>query len=346
MQTADKLDLERLILIAQGHTAFQLLWAGIELGLFNHLAQHPNQPRPAIAAALGLQDYPCDVLLVGLTALGLIRRDDAGLYRNAELTERMLVAGRPEYLGGVLGWQARIVYPGLQDFVASLRAGRNLGLERFPGTGATLYERLIQHPELERIFQDSMSALSAHANTALLEAFDFGRFTHVVDAGGGDATNALALARRFPHLRVTVFDSASVCRLAQANIERAGLGDRVFTWAGDFRTDPFPPGIDAVLYCHIATIWSLKHNRELFRKTHDALPAGGALLLFNMMADDDERGPLSTALGSPYFLAIATGEGKLHPWKDYERCLNEAGFQGVQRIGGLPLNHGLLIGWK
>jgi len=65
-----------------------------------------------------------------------------------------------------------------------------------------------------------------------------------------------------------------------------------------------------------------------------------------MMARDDDSGPLSTALGSPYFLAIATGEGMLYPWKDYESWLKEAGFGRLQRIGGLPLDHGLLVGIK
>ena len=65
-----------------------------------------------------------------------------------------------------------------------------------------------------------------------------------------------------------------------------------------------------------------------------------------MMGNDDDSGPLSTALGSPYFLAIATGEGMLHSWKDYETILREAGFGHVQRIEKLPLNHGLIVGTK
>lgn len=346
MAVEEKLDLERLILIAGGHTAFQLLWAGLELGVFKQLSAAPGQTMGQLGAGLGLKPYPCSILLIGLTALGLIKRDADGCYTNAELTEQMLVEGKPGYAGKILGWQAHIVYPGLQDFIESLRQSRNVGLDRFPGSGDTLYERLTHNPVLERIFQDAMSALSAQANAHLLNAFDFGVFSHIVDAGGGDATNALALARKFTKLKATVFDSPSVCGIARANIERAGLTDRVDTWAGDFRTDPFPPGIDAVIYCHIATIWSLEHNLDLLKKTYAALPEGGAVLLFNMMGDDDDSGPLSTALGSPYFLAIATGEGKLHPWKDYERILREAGFKRVERIDHLPLNHGLLIGWK
>jgi hypothetical protein len=340
-----EIDFERLILIAGGHSAFQLLWAGVELGLFDFLSREPEAELEQIGARLGLARYPARVLLVGLTALGLVRKNGVR-YRNANLTEQMLVRHRPGSVAPILGWQAHIVYPGLLEFVASLKEGRNLGLEHFPGNGNTLYERLRSHPELERVFQDAMGALSMQANRHLVEAYDFGSFSHVLDAGGGDGTNAIALARRYPKLNVTVYDSESVCRIAAEKIRGEGLSDRVHTCAGDFLTDPLPPGIDAILFCHIFTIWSMERNTGILRKCWQALPANGAVLLFNMMGKDDDTGPLSTALGSPYFLAIATGEGMLHSWRDYEEAMGQAGFARIERNDGLPLNHGLLVGRK
>lgn len=345
MGTEKEVDMERLILIVQGHCAFQLLWAGMELGLLESLSQLPGQTQEQLMQCLKLEPYPIRVLLTGLAALGLIVKRDHG-YHNAVLTEALLVRGKPESMAPVLGWQAHIVYPGLLDFVESLKQGANVGLRRFPGEGATLYERLVSHPELERIFQDAMSGISVQANHHLVDAYDFSRFSHIVDAGGGDGTNAIALARRYPTLQVTVYDSESVCRIASEKIAAEGLSDRVFTWVGSFLTDPFPPGVDAILFCHIMTIWSMDRNRELLKKCWQALPSGGAVAVFNMMGDDDETGPLSTALGSPYFLAIATGEGMLHAWKDYEAAMREAGFASTTRVGDLPLDHGLLVAHK
>jgi SAM-dependent methyltransferase len=340
-----EIDFERLILIAGGHSAFQLLWAGVDLGLFDLLSNEPNIDLGQVAARLGLGRYPARVLLVGLTALGIVRKD-GDKYRNAGLTEQMLVRHKPGSVAPILGWQAHIVYPGLVDFVASLKQGRNLGLERFPGRGDTLYERLRSHPVLERVFQDAMGALSMQANRHLVDAYDFARFSHVLDAGGGDGTNAIALARRYPGLKVTVYDSESVCTIANKKIRAEGLSDRVNTWTGDFLLDPLTPGVDAILFCHIFTIWSMERNTEILRKCWQSLPPGGAVILFNMMGNDDDAGPLSTALGSPYFLTIATGEGMLHAWRDYERAMSEAGFGNIERNDRLPLNHGLLVGRK
>jgi SAM-dependent methyltransferase len=345
MGKPSELDFSRLILIAGGHSAFQLLWSGDQLGVYALLSNEPGIGLHEIAERLGLAAYPCRILLVGLTALGIISKED-GRYHNATLTEQILVKGKPGYFGPILGWQAHIVYPGLVDFLESLKQGTNVGLSRFPGNGPTLYERLVSHPELEQVFQDAMSALSVQANNHIIGAYDFGRFSHIVDAGGGDGTNAIALAKRYPNLKVTVYESDSVCSIAQEKIRAEGLGDRVFTWVGNFLSDPFPPDVDAIFFCHIFTIWSMERNQELLRKCWDALPHGGAVVIFNMMGDDDDTGPLSTALGSPYFLAIATGEGMLHAWKDYEKAILAAGFSSVTRVDGLPLNHGLLVADK
>lgn len=345
-KTPPELDLERLILIAGGHTAFQLLWAGIELGLYDKLSARPGQTLDELAKSLGVARQPARILLIGLTALGILKLEN-NQYCNAPLIEERMVSGKPGNAASILGWQASIVYPGMMDFVVSLKENRNAGLERFPGTGSTLYERLTHDKHLEKIFQDSMSGLSKQANQFLPGVVDFSRFKHVVDAGGGDGTNAMAIARAYPSVKTSVFDSVSVCNHARQNIARAGMSDRVGTWVGNFFDTPFPPDADCIVYCHILTIWSMDKNRALLKRTYDALPEGGAVVIFNMMGGDDDCGPLSTALGSPYFLAIATGEGMLHPWNDYETVLKEAGFTKTLRLDkGLPIDHGVLVGTK
>jgi SAM-dependent methyltransferase len=167
-----------------------------------------------------------------------------------------------------------------------------------------------------------------------------------VEAGGGDATNAIAIARKFPNLHVTVFDSASVCTIAAKNIKKAGLADRVSTSPGDFFVDPFPKDIDSILFCHIFTIWSPAQALKLLRRSYKALRPGGKLLIFNMMGDDDDSGPVSTALGSPYFLTVATSGGFMYSWKEHESRIRKAGFRRVERISGLPLAHGVLVATK
>lgn len=340
----DELDFDGLALVACGHSAFQLLWAGTELDVFSLLSQRGPLTREAIAEALDLAFQPTRVLLQGLTALRLLRKTGE-CYRNSRIADRLLVRGKPGCVIPMLGWQHHIVYKGLVDFTESLKQDHNVGLRHFPGQGTTLYERLASNPETEQIFQAAMSGLSSQANAALAATVDLRGSRCLLDVGGGDGSNAINLARRFPHLRAIVFDSSTVCRLATDHIAAVGLTDRIGTVAGNCFVDAYPAGIDAILLGHLLTIWSPARNVALLEKCCASLPVGGKVLVFNMVSRDDETGPLVCALGSPYFQAIATGEGMLYCRQDYEGWLRQAGFSSVT-YQPLPMEHGLFIGTK
>ena len=62
MEDSQELTLQRLFLIAGGHTAFQLLWAGVKLGVFDALSREPGLTLVDIATRIDLKEYPCRVL--------------------------------------------------------------------------------------------------------------------------------------------------------------------------------------------------------------------------------------------------------------------------------------------
>jgi hypothetical protein len=150
---------EGLAAIATGHTAFQMLWAATEFDLFSLLSRRGALSLEEIAAEVGLARQPAEILLQGLSALKLLKKNDER-DANSAVAESRLVRGRPGCIIPVLGWQHHIVFKGLFDFTASLRQNRNVGLRHFPGSGNTLYERIASNPQLEHIFQESMSCLS------------------------------------------------------------------------------------------------------------------------------------------------------------------------------------------
>ncbi len=340
----NKFSFEDFALIACGHTAFQLLWSGVQLNIFNILFKNPGLDHEQIARELKLQLQPARILLVGLTSLRLIEKVE-NKYYNSETTNELLVSESPTNMIDVLGWQNYIVYPGLTNFTECLKENKNLGLLNFEGTEDNLYSRLAHTPKLEKVFQNAMSSLSNTANKILVENVDFKNIKHLVDGGGGDATNAITIAKANPHINVTVFDSQSVTQIASENIKSNNLSDRVKTHVGDFFNTPYPENVDAILFCHILTIWSPSKNIELLRVANKNLKKGERVIIFNMMGNDDDTGPISTALGSPYFLSIATGQGMLYSWKDYENFLNEAGFE-IESKQKLPKSHGVIIATK
>jgi cyclopropane fatty-acyl-phospholipid synthase-like methyltransferase len=245
----------------------------------------------------------------------------------------------------VVRWQHHINYKALHWFFDALKSNKNIGLKEFEGNEPYLYGRLVHHPELEQIFQDAMQDISRQSKSQLTRFVDFSAYHQLLDVGGGNATNIIALATKYPQLKASVFDSASVCEIARANIANAGLADRLGAVEGDCFSDPFPGGVDCLLFCHFFTIWSEERNRMLLSKCYESLPPGGATVIFNMMQNNAGDGPLSAAMGSPYFLTLATGEGMLYTWNEYESWMREAGFRTV-KVQRLVRDHGAVIGIK
>jgi precorrin-6B methylase 2 len=335
---------ERLYLVFGGHIFFQTLRTAVKFDLFTLLSRTGGLTRSEIARHLNIDDQPARILLLGCVSVGLLRKRGEN-YRNSLLAEQLLVADSPRNIINYVELEHAAMYKAMPWLYEAVRENRNAGLVEFPGKEPTLYERLAHDPEVEIIFQNAMHELSVQANRHLVRFVDFSKVKHVVDVGGGDGTNMIELAQEWPNVTATVFDSPTVCEIARQNIASTHMADRVSVAPGDCFTDPFPAKADCFLFAHFFTIWSPEMNRSLLRKCFDALPSGGQVMIFNMMQRDDETGPLSAAIGSPYFLTLATGQGMLYTWSEYESWMRETGFESVRRQI-LVRDHGVIIGRK
>ncbi len=327
-----------------GHIFFQTVRSAVELGLFERLAEQPGMTREQLQASLELSEQPMRILLLGLVSLRLLKKK-RGRFYNARITQICFLAKSPSSLTEIIRWQAEINYPAMPYLLESLRSGTNEGLRVFEGQEATLYERLGHQPDLASIFQRAMEQISRQANKHLRKTINLHNTSLLLDVGGGEGENVIALTERWPHLQAGVLDLPHVCRKAQTRFESLPQAGRLSAHPADCFKDEFPVGPDAFLFCHFLTIWSRAQNVALMKKAYRALPPGGKVFVFNMMQDNDESGPLGAALGSPYFLCLATGKGMLYTWKEYEAILREAGFTQIDRQR-LPRQHGLITAHK
>jgi SAM-dependent methyltransferase len=331
-----------LVRILFGSSAFQMLNAASELGLVSLLHHKPGSTADAVAAELDLEPRAVEILLLGTTALGLTDRVGRG-YRNAALIETMVDDGTWEIMADLVEYQARIVHPASEDFAESLRQNTNVGLRRFPGPGEDLYHRLTAMPDMEKLFYRCMRSWSRLSNPVLVEQADLAGVRRVLDVGGGDGVNSIALAGANPDVRFTVFDLPGVAAIAREKIDQHGLGERIGVAEGDMFADPFPRGHDCVLFANQLVIWSPERNRALLRKAYEALPDGGRVLIFSAMSDESGDGPLYAALDNVYFATLPTGDSMIYHWAQYEQWLADAGFGKAVRLPGATWTpHGLI----
>src|SRR4029079_13830386 len=135
---------------------------------------------------------------------------------------------------------------------------------------------------------------------------------------------AIELCRRHPALCATVFDLPHVIDIAADKIADAALRDRIAVDGRVFFADALPPGHDVHVYSMIMHDWNQEHDRLLLRKSLDALPKSGMIIIAELLVDDDKTGPPAAALMSLNML-IET-EGRNYAASEYTAWLKDAGF--------------------
>ena len=97
----------------------------------------------------------------------------------------------------------------------------------------------------------------------------------------------------------------------RAYVARFGLGERLRFTAGDFFADPLPKA-DVLVMGHILHDWDLDEKRMLLQKAYEALPDGGALIVYEAIIDDERREQRVRAADEPEHADRDAGRLRLH----------------------------------
>ena len=107
-----------------------------------------------------------------------------------------------------------------------------------------------------------------------------------------------------------------------------GVADRVRFQAGDFFKDDLPR-VDVILMGHILHDWDLPTKQMLIAKAYAALPAGGALIVYESIIDNDRRQNAFGLMMSLNML-IETPGGFDYTGADCQRWMRDAGFSSTR----------------
>jgi hypothetical protein len=291
----------------------------VHLDLFTELASVPVD-LAGLCERLGLHPRPTDVLCTLLVAQGLLARSAAGLLEPTPTAREFLVAGAP--------FDARAYYaamadkPGVADFLKVLRTGRPA---HWPGDDAPGDWHASMHDTaFAEAFTAAMDCRGRVLAPALAAAVDAGSVRRLLDVGGGSAVYSIALSERFPSLAATVLEAAPVDGIARRAVAAAGLDGRIDVVAADMFTARWPHGHDCHLFSNVLHDWDEAECRELLAKSAAGLPAGGQILIHDMLLDDDKSGPLWSA---EYSVLLATiTQGRLYSAAEIGGWLAALGF--------------------
>ena len=121
------------------------------------------------------------------------------------------------------------------------------------------------------------------------------------------------------------------------------LSDRLRFHAGDFLQHALPSA-DVLVLGRILHNWDLATKRMLLKNAYQALPTGGALIVYERLIDDDRRVNAPALLASLNMLIMTAG-GFDFTGVDCVRWMREAGFDGM-RVEPLTSEISMIIGLK
>ena len=319
--------------------ASKTLLSAIEIGVFTELSRGAEQ-FDALGGRLGLHPRSSRDFLDALVALGFLTRS-GDRYANTPETDLFLDRGKPSYVGGILEMANHRLYPFWGHLTEALRTGMPQNEVKTGGPG--VFETLYADPARLQQFLAAMTGISHGANMTIARAFPWKDYRTFVDVGTAQGDLAAQIALANPHLQGQAFDLPEVAPIFEAYAQKVGVADRVRFVPGDFFQQPFPAA-DVVLMGHILHDWDLPTKKMLIQKAFDAVPPGGALIVYEAIIDDD-RSKNAFGLLMSLNMLIETPGGFDYTGADCSGWMREAGFS-TMRVEPLVGPDSMVIGIK
>lgn len=319
-----QLNPEKILQTGLGFWASKTLLSAIEMGVFTELSRGP-EPFASLSGRLGLHSRSARDFLDALVALGFLTRS-ADVYANTPETDFFLDRKKPSYVGGILEMANTRLYPFWAHLTEALRTGVQQNEAKTGSAG--LFETLYADPVRLKEFLGAMTGISHGSNRAIAHAFPWKDYRTYVDVGTAQGDLAVQIALANPQLQGTGFDLPEVAPIFEEYAEKAGVSDRLVFQPGDFFKQDIPKA-DVVLMGHILHDWDLPTKKMLIKKAYDAMPVGGALVVYEAIIDDD-RSKNAFGLMMSLNMLIETPGGFDYTGQDCSDWMREAGFSTMR----------------
>ena len=311
---------DAIMQLGLGFWASKTLLSAVELGLFTELVGE-KLDADALGTRLGLHTRSAADFFDALVALGMLDRE-RGQYANTPASDLFLDRAKPTYIGGMLEMANARLYP----FWGSLTEGLQTGqLQNEAKVGGDFFGELYADHDRLAQFAAAMTSISAGAGMAIAAKFPWADHQTVIDIGCAEGAVPVHVAQAHGHITGGGFDLPPLEPIFDTFVGQFGLGDRLRFTSGDFFADPLPTA-DVLVMGHILHDWNLAEKRVLLKKAYDALPDGGALIVYDAIIDDDRRSNAFGLLMSLNML-IETPGGFDYTGADCQGWMQEAGFR-------------------
>lgn len=329
---------DKIMQIGLGFWASKTLLSAIEMELFTELAKHPGD-LATVQGRLGLHPRSARDFLDALVSLGFLQRIN-GIYQNTPETALFLDKNKPSYMGGILEMASVRLYGYWNNLTTALRTGEHQNESK---SGGDFFAALYADPARLKAFLRAMTGISRGANLVIAKQFPWAKYKSYVDIGTAQGDLAVQIALANPALKGTGFDLAEVAPIFEDYVATNKLTDRLKFASGSFFTHPVPKA-DVALLGHILHDWNLQDKLTILKAAYDAVPTGGAVIVYESIIDDD-RSKNSFGLLMSLNMLIETPGGFDYTGADCIGWMKQIGFRET-RVEHLVGPDSMVIGIK
>jgi len=254
----------------------QMVFVAAKLGIADALARGPLKPA-VLAKRVGAHPASLQRILRALASVGIFAETSDGRFRLTPVGATL----RSDTPGSLHSFALMVVEGYNWDAWGNLLEGVRSGEVPFQQVfGLPVFEYLRAHPEDDRIFSQSMASISGPENDAVARAYDFGRFTTLVDVGGAHGHLLATILRRHRRLRGVLYDQPQVVASATKSgfVTAKGIATRCTIEGGSF-FESVPKGADAYIMKYILHDWNDEQCVTILRHCRAALAPGGRILV-------------------------------------------------------------------
>ncbi len=262
-----------LLHISMGVVVMATLRAALDCNIADELASGPKSAKELAAKAKVNEDALYRSLRV-LTVEGIFEETAPGVFANTPVSE-FLRAGHPARLrDNLLFSLSGFILRTYSEFNHALRTGQTC-VE--PAFGMSVFDYFPTNQQLNREFNNAMTAITSMVVPAVLETYDFSGMGTLCDVAGGHGFLLTSILAKHSDLHGILFDLEHVVDGAKERISSMGLAGRCKTASGDFFESV--PAADSYIMKHIIHDWEESKAVAILRNCAKAMRGNGKILL-------------------------------------------------------------------
>lgn len=300
-----------------GFQKSRILLTAYELDVFTFIGEDSFDV-DSIAKELSLDKDALEKLLNALTALNFLNKAD-GKFSNTNDSKNYLSKASDEYMSGLMHtnhlWHT---WTHLTDVV---KTGKVAHDEAINDRGEEWLEAFINAMHYRGMIQAPSQ----------IKDIDLEDVNSVLDIGGGSGCFLMAFLNKKPEMKATVFDLPNVVPISKRIIDKEGFTGKIDHSTGNYIDDELPKGYDMVFMSAIIHSNSYEINKELVKKSYDALNPGGKIVIQDWIMNNDKTEPMQGAMFSINMLVGVEG-GDCYSEEEVGGWMKDAGFSSISKV--------------